>query len=209
VTSDELYRKYYIGSDGSFIGDFEALYQGCDDPWGQNVETYRSPLKRLIIMRIAQLPERRVLDIGCGSGTYTELIRTEAHAEVLGVDVSPTAIHNSRSRYPLCRFEVASASEVGRFADIKPTAVCMCGLTWCILDSIEEVLGSLKKHFPNALLFHTLTFYGAGKQKYGTNYFTSLDELLPYFSQMTIQETFAHSQYPSDGSYNSLLVARI
>lgn len=201
--------KYFIRSNGTYVGDYEAMYRDCEDPWLQSVQAFRSPLKKVILLRIAQLPERRVLDIGCGNGTFTELIRSEADAdEVLGLDVSPTAISDARSRYPLCRFEVASASEVASFADMKPTAICMCEVTWCILDSFEEVLASLKEHFPNALLFHTLTFYDPGEQKYGTEYFTRLEELLPYFSQMTIEETFLHTRYPGKGS-QTLIVARI
>lgn len=202
-------QQHFVRPDGSFVGDFEAMYRECEDPWLQDIEASRSPLKRLILRRIAELPERRVLDVGCGNGTFTDLIRSEGKAEVLGLDVSETAIAQARSRYPVCRFEVASATEVARFAAMQPRAVCMLGLTWCILDTFKDVLAILKKHFRDAVLFHTLTFYGAGRQKYGTEYFTSLEELLPYFSEMRVEETFVHKHYPGDGSYNSLLIARI
>ncbi|OFW11426.1 MAG: hypothetical protein A3H96_00550 [Acidobacteria bacterium RIFCSPLOWO2_02_FULL_67_36] len=202
-------KEYFIRPDGTFVGDFEGMYRNCEDPWGQSVEVSRSPLNRIITSRIAQLPERRVLDLGCGNGDSSELFRTEGNAEVLGVEISPTAVANAKARYPLCKFEVASATEVARFADMRPTAICMSGLTWCILDGFRELLASIEKRFPGALLFHTLTFYGPGMQKYGTEYFTSLDELLPYFSPMTIEETFVHRVYPTDGSCNTLVVARV
>ena len=215
MTADDEYDKwavvrdkYFIKSDGTFVGNFEKIYRDYKDPWLQSAQAFRSPLKKLIITRITQLPERRVIDIGCGNGTYTDRIRTEADADVVGLDASAIAISNARSRYPLCRFEVVSAGEAARFVDMKPTAICMCEVTWCILDSFEKVLASLKEHFSNALLFHTLTFYGPGKQKYGNQYFTCLDELLHYFSQMTIEETFVHTLYPGEGSH-TLLVARI
>ena len=207
--SSAALRKYFVREDGRFVGAFEELYRNCEDPWVQSVEAFRSPFKKLIIMQIAQLSERRVIDIGCGDGTYTDLIRSGANADVLGFDVAQTAVQKARSKYPLCRFEVACASEVAKFQDMKPTALVMCGLTWCILDSFEEVLASVKKHFSGSLLFHTLTFYAPGKQKYGNEYFTSLDELIPYFSDMTVEETFVHRLYPNDGSYNTLVVARI
>ena len=201
--------KYVIRPDGTYIGDYEGLYRNCEDPWLQSVSASISPLKKLIILRIAELPERRVIDIGCGNGDYTEMLRIRPYADVLGLDISPTAIGNARAKYPLCGFEIASASEVAKFADMRPTAICMCAVTWYILESFIGVLSLLKKHFPGALLFHTLTFYGSGKQKYGAEYFTSLEELLPYFSEMTIEDTFVQTHYPSDGSYNTLLVARI
>jgi SAM-dependent methyltransferase len=201
-------QKYFIRPDGTFVGNFEAMYRECEDPWLQNIEASRSPLKRLILWRIAQLPERRVLDIGCGNGLYTDMIRSQADAEVLGIDVSPTAIANARTYYPLCRFEVAGAGELAKFAETKPTAICMCGLTWCIVDTFRDLLTGIREHFSGVLVFHTLTFYAPGRQQYGKEYFTSLEELLPYFQGMTIEETFVHVVHPTDGSYNTLVVAR-
>lgn len=201
-------HRHFIQPNGRFVGDFEAMYRECEDPWLQDAEAARSPLKRLILWRIAQLPERRVLDIGCGNGLYTDRIRSEANAEVLGIDVSPTAVANARAQYPLSRFEVASANEVARFADMKPTAICMCGLTWCILDVFKDLLAAIREHFSGALIFHTLTFYGLEKQRYGRDHFTSLEELLPFFQGMTIEETLVHVVHPTDGSYNTLVVAR-
>ena len=101
------------------------------------------------------------------------------------------------------------ATDIGRFGDRRFTAVCMCGLTWCILDSFTRVLQTLKTHFAGALLFHTLSFYAPGKQKYGTEHFTNLKELLSYFSAMTVLETFEHRVYAGDESANTLVIARI
>ena len=203
------YNQYFIKNDGTFVGDFEAMYQNCDDPWKQSVENARSPLKRLIAFRISHLADRRVIDLGCGSGEASEVFRVEADAEVLGLDVSPTAIEKARLRFPQCSFNVASGDDLGKFTSFGPTAICMCNLTWCILDIFQDVLSLIKKHFPGTMLFHTLTFYAPGEQKYGTEYFTNIDELIPYFSEMTIEETFTHKPFPDDGSYNSLLIAKV
>lgn len=205
----EASEKYLIRPDGTFVGDFEGLYRTCDDPWGQSVEVFRSPLNRVIAARIAELPERRVIDLGCGNGHSSEFFRTQGNAEVLGLDISPTAIANARTEYPRCRFEVASASEVTRYVDVRPTAICMCALTWYILGEFRELLASIKEHFAGILLFHTLTFYGRGRQKYGREYFVSLEELLPYFASMTIEETFVHRVYPNDESCSTLLIATV
>ena len=205
----EASPKYFISPDGQFIGDFEGLYRNCVDPWLQSVENYRSPIKRLITFRIAQLSQRRVIDVGCGTGQSSDLIRIDAGAEVLGIDISPTAISNARSQYPLCQFEVADATGISDFVNFRPTAICMCGLTWCILDTFRDVLSAVISHFPGVLLFHSLTFYSPGRQKHGRDYFTSLDELLPFFSGMTVQETFVHRPCPDDGSHNTLVVARV
>ncbi|OGA36090.1 MAG: hypothetical protein A3G80_01065 [Betaproteobacteria bacterium RIFCSPLOWO2_12_FULL_62_13b] len=207
--SDEIYRRHFIRPDGTFVGNIEAIYRECDDPWLQTTDAKRSALKRIILLQLAELPVRRVLDIGCGNGAFADLMRREAGAEVLGMDVSATAIAQARERYPECRFEVASAAEVGRFADFRPTALCMCGVTWWILEIFRDVLVMLKRHFAGGLLFHMMTFYAPGKQRYGTEHFTNLEELLPYFAEMTVLETFEHKLYKEDLWIRALLIARI
>jgi len=204
----EAGKKYFINKDGTCIGDYEKLYQECEDPWLQDAGADTSPLKNIILLRISQLAERRVIDLGCGKGKFSALIREEAKAEVLGIDVSPTAISNAKLKYPRCEFEAASILEIAKYNTSEPTVICMCGLTWCILDSFVDLLSLLKENFPNALLFHTLTFYGPDKQKYGTEHFTCLSELLPYFSKMTVIETF-EQKYIDEKSQNTLIVARI
>jgi ubiquinone/menaquinone biosynthesis C-methylase UbiE len=149
------------------------------------------------------------MDIGCGQGTFTDRIRSETAADVLGVDVSPTAIAKARLKYPLCRFEASSAAEIETFAEFKPTAICMFGVTWYMLDCFRDTLAALKDHYRGAILFHALAFYGPGKQSYGTEHFTCFKELLPFFSGMEVEETFVRRLYPDDGSYQTLLIARI
>jgi SAM-dependent methyltransferase len=207
--SHDAVSRFFVNPEGTFIGDFEAMYRECSDPWLQSIESHRSALRNRILSRIRRLPERRVLDIGCGNGAFSERMRLESGAEVFGLDVAPTAITNARSSFSQCRFEVAAATEVARFAYLKPTAICMLGITWCILDSFREVLNVLKKNFEGALLFHVLTFYAPGKQKYGREFFTNLEELLPYFSMMTVEKSFTHSSESNDGSYTTLIITRI
>lgn len=52
-------HRYFVQPGGRFVGDFEAMYRDCEDPWLQSAEAARSPLKRLILWRIAQLPLRQ------------------------------------------------------------------------------------------------------------------------------------------------------
>ncbi|OGA36091.1 MAG: hypothetical protein A3G80_01070 [Betaproteobacteria bacterium RIFCSPLOWO2_12_FULL_62_13b] len=52
-------REYFVRPDGTYVGDFDAMYRECEDPWLQRIEASRSPFKRFILWRIAQLPFRR------------------------------------------------------------------------------------------------------------------------------------------------------
>jgi trans-aconitate methyltransferase len=50
----------------------------------------------------------RILDLGCGTGQLTEQIAV-AHAQVVGIDRSPTMIETARQNYPDLEFLVADA----------------------------------------------------------------------------------------------------
>jgi SAM-dependent methyltransferase len=50
----------------------------------------------------------KVLDIGCGTGFYTDLFRQIGYNSV-GIDISQTAIEKARSKYPDSNFGVADA----------------------------------------------------------------------------------------------------
>ncbi|WP_067497400.1 class I SAM-dependent methyltransferase [Actinoplanes sp. TFC3] len=53
----------------------------------------------------------RVLDLGCGHGKNTRILRRWGH-EVAGIDVSPLAVERCRVYVPGTRFEVASADDL-------------------------------------------------------------------------------------------------
>ena len=55
-------------------------------------------------------PYERILDLGCGSGELTHLIR-EKSTEVIGFDKSPEMIEKARMQFPLIDFQVADASD--------------------------------------------------------------------------------------------------
>lgn len=60
---------------------------------------------------------RRVLDVGCGVGFFTDYY-LERGAEVTGLDIAPTSIERLRQRHPGSRFVLADVSESpveGRF----------------------------------------------------------------------------------------------
>jgi SAM-dependent methyltransferase len=66
-----------------------------------------------LVKRVIQ-PNWRILLMGCGTGVLASHL-TEFHPEVLGVDVSPTAIEHARKRmadFANYRFEVANVCEM-------------------------------------------------------------------------------------------------
>jgi SAM-dependent methyltransferase len=79
----------------------KTLLQGCpEDIWG-----WGSPAGKLRAQRRAKLiisgailgPQKRVLEIGCGTGMFTELF-AQTGASILAVDISPDLIYLAKQR---------------------------------------------------------------------------------------------------------------
>lgn len=52
--------------------------------------------------------DSKILDLGCGTGFYTELFRQMGYNSI-GIDISKTAIAKAAEKYPKSKFEVADA----------------------------------------------------------------------------------------------------
>ncbi len=76
---------------------FNRLYQALPDPWFAGVARYRyQPLKYQIVLSL--LPDRvyhRALDIGCGTGIFSRLLKEQAE-QVVGIDISQSAVDRAR-----------------------------------------------------------------------------------------------------------------
>ena len=60
---------------------------------------------------IQPLAKGRVLDIGCGTGDYSNLFDLKK-VEYLGIDLAPVMIHKARDLYPQARFEVGDGDHI-------------------------------------------------------------------------------------------------
>jgi len=96
------YHKY-VFDEGKriFLGRFETMYQQeClknYDSW------YQSNLneldKKISLAIIDQYNFKSILDIGCGKGTFTHLLKKKNN-RVTGIDISETAINKAKGKYP-------------------------------------------------------------------------------------------------------------
>lgn len=70
--------------------------------------------KRLSLAVLEAYNFDRVLDVGCGKGTFTHLLKRRNN-HVLGIDVSPTAIRKARQSYPDVEFRQGDARDLAAF----------------------------------------------------------------------------------------------
>jgi tRNA G46 methylase TrmB len=98
------YQDYVI-KDGQFVGQFEKMYQECDDPWMQSDEIGISYSRHDTILTVKRFGLKNVLEVGSGLGYFTSLLSQNCPDTLFtGMDISDTAVKKARMSYPQLTF---------------------------------------------------------------------------------------------------------
>jgi len=182
------YSRYqdYVIKDGKLVGEFEEMYQDFDDPWEQTTREEWASEKAVALNLIDKLKAKKVIELGCGLGHYTNKIHNLG-VDVLGVDVSKTAIEKARSVYPGCAFAVGDILDLSIYREYQPDVIVMAEITWYVLEKLDKFTSFLRSDLPNTYLIHLLTTYPPGVQQYGKDKFTNLQEIMSYFQMRYLE----------------------
>lgn len=186
------YPRYqdYVIRDGRLVGEFEQMYRDHDDPWRQVAEEGWASEKSIGLALLERLRHsfgvRRVLDIGCGLGQFTERIAARGF-EATGIDVSETAVAKARHRNRNAAFAVAGVTDFAELRALEPDVVVMTETTWYVLDELPAFLVFLRRDLPDAFLFHALETYPPGVQQLGTDRFTDLGGIMRFFAMTYLE----------------------
>ncbi|MES2910643.1 MAG: class I SAM-dependent methyltransferase [Pseudomonadota bacterium] len=175
----ERYQDYVI-KDGALVGDFEQMYVDHADPWEQTTREEFASEKAVALNLIRKVGAKRVLELGCGFGHYTAKIEALG-VQVLGVDISPTAVAKAESLHPACSFQTGDILDFDIYRQFKPDLIVMAEITWYVLDKLDAFLEFLRAEMPDVHLIHLLNTYPPGVQQYGKDKFTNLPEIMAYF----------------------------
>jgi SAM-dependent methyltransferase len=107
-----------------------------------HVPFYKSwyyPTWLLIVDRLRRYGCRKILDVGCGPGQFSELVADSDFESYTGLDFSTVAIEMARKRTPQLNFQVADVLKPETYAGLDFDAIiCME-----VLEHIEDDLGVL------------------------------------------------------------------
>jgi SAM-dependent methyltransferase len=177
---DRSYRNYVI-KDGIFVARFDEMYQDVTDPWGCSEQADAFCNQILLALLGSEAPFDRVLDVGCGLGAFTELIRYASRAgSVEAFDISQTAIEKARRRIPEVGFFVHDmvGEPVLPREDRSFSLIVMAEVVWYILPVLAQVLAEFRRLLaPDGMLAIKQSFLRPGEQKYGNEVVASPDDL--------------------------------
>ena len=79
--------------------------------WHERLQSDAFSLRlRAVTEFVRGLPQRTVVDVGCGTGDYSTLF--DPSVDYLGLDISPEMVERSRQLYPGRRFDVADGDSL-------------------------------------------------------------------------------------------------
>lgn len=202
----DRYQDYVI-KDGKFIGKFEEMYKMFDDPWHQKENLGMFYSKMLTPVTLRQHGIKRVLEMGCGLGAFTNYLKVSVpDCSIAGMDISETAIAKAKASYPEMEFYGGGVLQFSENPDMGFEAVIFSEIMWYILADLDSAIKNLSEKFQNKLVIVNQAFY-KGEQEYGNEFFTCLDEMVRYIPWKCLKKISIDRI--DDGFYESHSVYRI
>ncbi|TAE73234.1 MAG: class I SAM-dependent methyltransferase [Bacteroidetes bacterium] len=172
----ETYHDYVI-KDGKFVGKFEEMYEKFEDPWTQSVQPNKYS-RMAGIVHLKNIQVKSILECGCGLGYYADWIYKETNVVPKSVDISAIAIEKAKKIFPKLDFEVADICvDLEKYKEVD--CIVFAEIIWYILPNLKDIFEVMKTHFKGKYLIVNQVFY-KGSQKYGTEYFTNMQEFIDY-----------------------------
>jgi len=170
---------------GKFVGEFEKMYQEFSDPWNQSEEVHYSSLsRRSVCYFLEKFDINSIVEWGCGLGKTVNYIKenTGKDLDILGIDISKTAIDKAKNFYPKLDFKVDNILNISQYNNFD----CMffSEITWYLLEEkkLDKIFNIMSKNSKgkNKFFIHNLVFYKDNVQQYGKDYFTTFEEFIEF-----------------------------
>ena len=142
----------YIFKDGSFVGQFDKMYEESDEiPWCQDKTAFSLAvdLDIAILKKYCKKDSATILDIGCGLGYLTNRIREEIpHKKIMGIDISHRAVDKAKKIFPKIDFMAldlmrASTEEIKKIGQVD--FIYIKDVIWYVVDEIDLFMENITK----------------------------------------------------------------
>jgi 2-polyprenyl-3-methyl-5-hydroxy-6-metoxy-1,4-benzoquinol methylase len=172
----------------TFVGDFEGLYRDEDDPWSQSckdenkMSKYYNFSRNNLINLIEKYDLNNILEVGCGIGVTTDLIKASLNVDITGMDISKTAIDKSQQKYTDIDFINGNITDY-RSDEYYDTIILM-QILWYILETWEDTIENCYNLLSvgGNILFSQAFLK---EQRYGKNIIDGYYGLVDYFEKST------------------------
>ena len=105
-------------------GVYDALHETVESDGGARARAIYAPLFRAMLGLVAASGATSVLEVGCGSGLFAEMLLRDAAIDYQGFDFSPAGVALARARVPRDRFFVGNALSVESYRSEYGCIVC-------------------------------------------------------------------------------------
>jgi len=102
-----------------------------------NIEVNKAFVQKAAILK----PEDSILEVGCGTGLFLQYLYEQGYRNVIGTDISETAIAFGKSKYPWLNLHVQPAEKT-TFPDASFQGVLSFDVLehlWTVADRLEEI----------------------------------------------------------------------
>ena len=165
----------YVIKDGRFIGQFEEMYQECEDPWEASKEDYDASACSVTTKRfIHEHDPCRVVSFGSGKGQHLAWLDCDAD----GVEISETAALEGQLDHPLQYTVIDTILHFLQTDNQEYDVYLFREVLWYLLPDLDTIWTILDTRH-GAWVVVELSFYD--DQKYGREYFDGPDDFLNQF----------------------------
>lgn len=121
----------------------------------QEQSDYAEVNKQVVKARFPRLDGKRVLDLGCGYGFYTDYFRSIG-ADALGVDGSEAMLRIARERYPMTAFASMDITKPLAFAD-EAFDLVFANQVFMDIEELDLVFSQCRRILrPGGILYYSI-----------------------------------------------------
>lgn len=184
----------YVIKDGEFIGEFEAMYQNCENPWPEDEhDLSTNPVASHTINIIKKYGFKKIFSVGSGKGLHANWLKENCKGiSVEGCELSETAVNYSKEHYPDIKVHQIDLKEFDTL-DLDFDLIIFREVLWYILPDWDFIVEVLKNKYRGKYVLVEISCYD--DQKYGKEYFNGPEEIISKFP-FKVKETVRHHVTP-------------